>query len=729
MLLNLGAWQRGLAGALLALAVAGCGDAPAPKLPNAAAEVAEYVGSAACAGCHAAQYDAWLGSHHRLAMAVPSLATVVGDFDGAVLQHSAGLAEFSGADGRYAIRTEGPTGETANFEVRYTFGVHPLQQYLLPLPDGRLQASNVAWDAIESRWFHLRPGENIGHEDVLHWTQPSHNWNFMCADCHSTAVTKGYDAKARRYQTRFAEVSVGCEACHGPGSAHAAPPVGKARPALARLRDQQAEINACAPCHSRRGQLADGFAPQRSYFDHYLPVLLDDGLYHADGQILDEVYVHGSFLQSRMHEAGVTCGDCHEPHSAKLRVEGNALCVGCHNEAGHPDFPSLPLGRYDSASHHLHEPGGPGSECVNCHMPTRTYMVIDDRRDHSFRVPRPDLSAATEAPDACTACHQDRDPEWAKRVLEDAFGPPSRDHFGPTFAAARAGLGEAEQPLAAIAEDSEQPAIVRATALSLMAAYDRATSGLALEAALHDAHPLVRIGALRGAARWPPERRWRQSRHLLDDARLAVRTEAALLLAPALNGLAAGERAKLEAGIAEYLEVQAFNADRAEAQTNIGNLHLATDAPAQAETAFKEALRLNAQWVPALVNLADLYRATGRDEQGGDLLLRATKMAPHSPEAALARGLWLVRQSRDAEALPLFAEAVRLAPNGVRYAYVYAVALHSANQSEQALEVADEALARWPKDQQLLRAAFSIARDRNLEEKMAAYRTRLSQPR
>ena len=658
-------------------------------------------------------------------MAVPSPATVVGDFDGAILRHGEGLTEFSKADGRYAIRTEGPAGERASYEVRYTFGVAPLQQYLLPLPGGRLQASNVAWDAVQGRWFHLRPGENVGHDDVLHWTQPSHNWNFMCADCHATAVSKGYDAEARRYETRFAELSVGCEACHGPGSAHAAPSVGNARPALALLGDQQAEINACAPCHSRRSQLADGFGPERSYFDHYSPALLDAGLYHADGQILDEVYVYGSFLQSRMHEAGVTCSDCHDPHSAELPTAGNALCVGCHNEAGRPDFPSLPLGRYDSPGHHLHEPGSPGAECVNCHMPDRTYMVVDDRRDHSFRVPRPDLNAVTNAPDACTGCHRDRAPKWAQAVLEEAFGPPSQDPFGPVFAAARASLGEAERPLAAIGGDAQRPAVVRASALSLMASYDRAVSGLALEAGLRDAHPLVRIGALRGAARWPPERRWRAARHLLGDARLAVRTEAASLLAPALHDLAQKDRPALAAGIAEYLDVQAFNADRPEAQTNIGSLQLAVGAPARAEAAFAEALRLNARWVPALVNLADLYRATGRDEQGGELLLRAIGVAPESSEAALARGLWLVRQGRSDEALPLFAQAARAVPGVARYAYVYVVALHSANQSARALEVADEALGRWPNDQRLLRAAFGIARDLALDDRMAAYRKRL----
>ncbi|MCY4344383.1 MAG: multiheme c-type cytochrome [Gammaproteobacteria bacterium] len=714
-----------MACALLALAAAGCGDAPAPAPPSAPAKAAEYVGSAACASCHEAQHEAWLGSHHQLAMSEPSPATLIGDFDGAVLHHGGGLTAFSKADGRYAIRTEGPTGERASFAVRYTFGFAPLQQYLLPLPDGRLQASNVAWDAVQGRWFHLRPGESIGHDDVLHWSQPSHNWNFMCADCHSTAVSKGYDAKARRYETTFSEVSVGCEACHGPGSAHAVPSAASARPALALPRDQADEINACAPCHSRRSQLAEGFAPQRSYFDHYSPALLDAGLYHADGQMLDEVYVYGSFLQSRMHAAGVTCGDCHEPHSAQLRAEGNALCIGCHNEVGNPNFPSLARGRYDGSQHHLHEPGSPGAQCVNCHMPARTYMVVDERRDHGFKVPRPDLNAATNAPDACTGCHQERDSAWAQAVLEEAFGPPSGDHFGPVFAAARTGIGEAEQPLAAIAGDAEQPAIVRATALSLMANYDRAVSGLALEAGLHDAHPLVRVGALRGAARWPAERRWREARHLLGDARLAVRAQAVPLLAPALNGLVGAGRTKLEAGIAEYLDVQAFNADRAEAQTNIGNLQWAIGAPARAEAAFAEALRLNAHWVPAMLNLADLYRATDRDVEAGTLLLRALSTTPESAEANLAKGLWLVRQGRDSEALVLFAAAVQLAPGVAQHAYVYAVALHSANQPERALEVLEQALSRRPNDQRLLRAAFGIARDLKLEEKAAAYRTRL----
>lgn len=737
---------------LLALAsfLWGCGEAPsknpaaqatgssAKEAPDSRAEMsasphaapAKYVGSEVCGGCHQAEHQAWLGSHHQRAMQAPKPGSVAGDFAGAVFQQGDRLTEFSQADGRYLIRTEGPDGRMARHQVRYAFGVAPLQQYLLPLPGGRLQAFGLAWDRAQGRWFDLHPGAGADPEDPLHWTGLGFNWNHMCADCHSTALVKGYEAETRSYDTSFAELSVGCEACHGPGSDHAAADSDQApRPALAALREPAAQINACAPCHSRRSQLREGFAPHRSYFDHYLPALLDAGLYHADGQILDEVYVYGSFLQSWMHQAGVTCGHCHEPHSAQLLLPGDALCTNCHNEAGRPDFPSLPLGRYDHPQHHLHRAEGPGARCVNCHMPARTYMQIDDRRDHSLRIPRPDLQASTGAPDPCTGCHQERSAGWAAKVLEAAFGPPKAEHFGPVFAAARLGRPQAEAPLAAIAQDRALAPIVRGTALALAAAYAKGASGLALEKGLNDAEPLVRIGALRGAVRWPPERRWRQAKHLLRDELRAVRSEAAPLLAPALNSLPQQGRTALREGLDEYLQVQEFNADRSEAHTNIGNLHVSLGETGPAEAAFETALELNPKWVPALVNLADIYRATGRDDKAGELLQQAADIAPDAPDVLLAKAFWLVRQKRSKEAIPLFSEAYRLAPGNPRYAYAQALALHSVGQSEQALQLLDAALAEHPDNAQLLEAAAGIAMELGTEADENPYLRRLRELR
>lgn len=716
-------WLRALPLAL-AILLWGCGEAPVPSKNPAAP--AKYVGSEVCGGCHQAEHQAWLGSHHQRAMQAPKPGAVAGDFAGAVFQQGDRLTEFSQADGRYLIRTEGPDGRMASHQVRYAFGVAPLQQYLLPLSGGRLQAFGLAWDRAQGRWFDLHPGAGAEPEDPLHWTGLGLNWNQMCADCHSTALVKGYEAETRSYDTSFAELSVGCEACHGPGSIHAVADSAQApRPPLAALRAPAAQINACAPCHSRRSQLREGFAPHRSYFDHYLPALLDAGLYHADGQILDEVYVYGSFLQSRMHQAGVTCGHCHEPHSAQLLLPGDALCTNCHNEAGRPDFPSLPLGRYDHPQHHLHRAEGPGARCVNCHMPARTYMQIDDRRDHSLRIPRPDLQASTGAPDPCTGCHQERSAGWAAKVLEAAFGPPKAEHFGPVFAAARLGRPQAETPLAAIAQDRALAPIVRGTALALAAAYAKGASGLALEKGLNDAEPLVRIGALRGAVRWPPERRWRQAKHLLRDELLAVRSEAAPLLASALNGLPQQGRTALRGGLDEYLQVQEFNADRPEAHTNIGNLHVSLGELGPAEAAFETALKLNPKWVPALVNLADIYRATGRDDEAGELLQQAADVAPDAPDVLLAKAFWLVRQKRSKEAMPLFSEAYRLAPGNPRYAYAQALALHSVGRSEQALQLLDAALAEHPDNAQLLETAAGISMELGLGEDENPYLRRL----
>ena len=176
-----------------------------------------FVGSAGCAACHAKEYAAWQGSQHRAAMQEATEKTVLGNFDGARFSYAGATSTFYKRDGKFFVKTDGPDGKPAGFPVPYTFGVHPLQQYLVELPGGRLQALSIAWDVDKKRWFHLYPNEHVTAEDELHWTRPAQNWNYMCADCHSTALRKNYDVAADRFATRWAEISVGCEACHGPG--------------------------------------------------------------------------------------------------------------------------------------------------------------------------------------------------------------------------------------------------------------------------------------------------------------------------------------------------------------------------------------------------------------------------------------------------------------------------------------------------------------------------------
>jgi tetratricopeptide (TPR) repeat protein len=656
----------------------------------------------------------------------------VGDFTGTRFEYAGVESSFNKKDEGFIVSTDNADGELTNFAVRYTFGLETLQQYLLEGPGGRLQALGVSWDSrpVEqggARWFHLHPDEKVDHNDVLHWTRPSANWNYMCADCHSTALQKNYDPISRSYDTKFAEVSVGCEACHGQGARHAAWARGEIDgPSIVPLTTQAEQLNNCAPCHSRRSQLAERLVPGVNLFDYYLPALLDEGLYHPDGQILDEVYVYGSFAQSKMHERGVMCTNCHEPHSARLKIAGNGTCTQCHNAAGRPDFPTLPKADFDNPAHHFHEADTAGAQCVACHMADKTYMVVDARRDHSFRVPRPDLSVSLGVPNACNDCHQDKSPQWADEAITGWYGERRAAHFGPVLADARRGEPSAETALVAISQDAQQPAIVRATALSQMAGYGLHVSSAALEQGLRDEHPLVRIGALRGAQRWPPERRWRATRRLLDDERLAVRVEAVRGLISAVSALPQDAQQSLRPYLQKYLLTLAYNADVAEGQSNIASVHLALgDVPA-AEAALQASLELNPQWVPAMVNLADVYRATGRDARGGELLDTALQLMPDAPDVLLAKALWLVRQGQTQSGLPLLEQAWRTVPENPRYAYVYVVALHSVGRSAEALQVADQTLARR-RSEELLQAAFSIARDANLPDKMRAYEETLRQ--
>ena len=714
---------RVLAIGLAIALVAGCHkDATRAAEPSAVAE-SHYVGSEACGKCHASEFDKWRASQHRLAMQVADGTSVLGNFDNAVFEYAGTESKFTHAAARYSVTTDGADGALQTFPIGFTFGVFPLQQYLIDIGAGRLQALGIAWDsrtkdAGGQRWYHLYPNEAVKAHDVLHWTQPSQSWNRMCADCHSTAVVKGYDASTRSYHTTYQELSVGCEACHGPGSRHAVD--GKAPLAKAN------QIDVCAPCHSRRSQLADGYRPGLPLLDYYLPSLLETSQYFGDGQMQDEVYVYGSFVQSKMFQHGVQCSDCHEPHGATLRADGNALCTRCHSPTPPPNFPTLQAKNYDAVDHLMHAPGSAGSRCIDCHMPARTYMGIDVRHDHTFRAPRPDLAVRFGVMDACAACHADRGSEWASRAIAEHFGAERRPHFGATLAAGAAQLFDAEPDLAKLAEDPNSPAMARARALVLLGSYRRGYSSDAVKAGLKDADPLVNLGAIRSVERVEPVLRLRYLLPLLDAPVRAVRIEAARASAGALRGpLAEADAARIHKGLAEYEAVQQYNADWPDAHTNLAIVRAEAGDIAGAEQAYRDAMALEPQWVPAAVNLADLYRATGRDGEGGAILEAALERAPDGAELHYAHALWLTRAHRSADALVEYRRAAALAPTDVRYAYAYGLALAGANKPREALLELERGHALAVDDADLLEALASLNHQFGDQARAAQYAQRL----
>ena len=718
--------------ALFALA-AGCGAEP-DSVSSAGSEEPRFVGGAVCAECHAAEAERWQGSHHDRAMQEASNETVLGRFDGATFEHFGSETTFTRRGEDFVVRTEGPEGELAAYEVAYTFGVKPLQQYLLRFPRGRLQALDIAWDtrpAAEGgqRWFHLRPEQRIEPGDPLHWTGLAQSWNAMCAECHSTNLVERYDPEMDRYAPTWSELDVSCEACHGPGSRHAAEPThalpvelrndgawrfeeGAPIAQRAPPRTSRTELETCAPCHSRRSLAAPDAEPGTPFLDAHVPALLEEGLYHADGQILDEVYVWGSFVQSRMHAAGVACSDCHEPHALEIE-NADAACATCHRPAV-----------FAARAHHRHEPGGRGSSCVDCHMPARVYMGVDARRDHSFRVPRPDLSEELGVPNACGDCHGERGAAWAAAAVARWWpdGRSGKPHFGSVLEAGRRGLAGAEGALAALARSAADPAIARATALHLLRRPVGPAGRAAIAASVRDPDPLVRLAAAGAAEALPPPGRLDAAKPLLADPVRTVRLEAARVLADAPGELLSPteERARTRA-LDAYRAALVAHADRPEALVSLGTLHARRGEADEARRAYEAALRRAPFFVPASVNLADLLRATGNDEEGRPVLERALERVPDSADAHHALGLLHARAGRHDEAAAALGRAAELAPGSARYAYAHGLALHAAGERPRALAVLRDAHERHPGDRDVLVALATLSRDAGAGDAALAY--------
>ena len=631
---------------------------------------ATFVGREVCRPCHEAAFTSWQGSDHDLAMDMATAETVRGDFDNVVFTSKGVTSSFFMRDGKFFVNTEGPDGELADFEITHTFGHEPLQQYLVPFPGGRLQCLSIAWDADLEEWFDLNPDTVIPPDDWLHWTRAAQNWNGMCAECHSTNLLKNFDASSNTYNTTWSEIDVSCEACHGPGSEHVAwadiQPM--ARPDLpdyglvVRTGDitSQEQVDLCAPCHSRRSELGDWDHSTTALLDSHLPSVLDEGLYHADGQILDEVYVWGSFTQSKMYANDVRCTDCHDAHSMKLLFEGNDLCLQCHRADA-----------YDTSEHHFHKKiheGEPsdGALCIKCHMPEQPYMVIDERADHSLRVPRPDLSQTLGTPNACSqgGCHDDRPLSWSVDAFTKWYGQAKKPHYGPTLAAGREGRPEALDDLVRLAGDELYPAIVRATALSLLGRYPGEESTRAFAVALADPEPLLRHTAVNSFVASSPEELVELVAPLLFDPMRAVRLQAAVQLADAPDQLLKPyQREALADTLAEYRKAMEHSLDFAFAGHNLGNLAARLGDAAEAERYYRAAVSIDDLFYPAKANLAVLLNARGQNDEAEALLRSILEAYPEQHDVAYSLGLLLAEMGRYTEAESYLARAAAGMPD------------------------------------------------------------------
>ncbi len=651
-----------------------------PAQPGAAA----FVGSKGCVACHQTEFDKWRGSHHDLAMDVATEETVLGDFENQSFTdpYNSVTSLFYREKGAFMVETEGPDGEMGRFEITHVFGVYPLQQYLVPFPGGRLQCLNIAWDSRDSRWYRLPPYEVEDSQDWLHWTKGGQTWNGMCAECHSTRLQKGFDIENNSYSTRWFEIDVGCEACHGPGSSHitwaekpalARPPLDNYGLVVASGNDAKSgQITTCAPCHSRRFQLGDNDHGPGDLLDKMVPTLLEDGLYYPDGQILEEVYVYGSFTQSKMYMKGVVCSDCHDIHSLELHRKGNDLCLQCHRGE-----------EYDTEKHHFHkrEHEGKPSEgylCVKCHMPGRTYMGVDYRPDHSLRIPRPDLSLKIESPNSCSAqgCHDNKPAAWSAEHYTKWYGEKRKPHYGEIFAGARKRNPESGKELVKLVNDGLSPVIVRATALSLLNGYPGDESEATFQRALQDPEGLLRYTAIRSMGPVSQQTLLSLIAPKLYDELKAVRMEAAVRLAAIPeSSLRRDDRDAFKQALAEYRQAMLYNADFAPQRYNLGNLAISQGDSETGISLFEQALQIDELFFPAKVNLAMELNRRGDNDRAAKLLREAFNQNPQHYEIAYSLGLLLAEMDNLSAAARYLGQAADGMPWYSRARYNQALAL------------------------------------------------------
>lgn len=698
---------------------------------------AEYVGRESCRECHELQHELFHNSDHDLAMDVANAETVLGDFNNSTFSHLGVTSRFFKKGDDYYVHTEGPGGVMQDYKISYTFGVRPLQQYLIPFPGGAYQCLPIAWDTRPEeeggqRWFHLYGDERIAPDDILYWTRTTQNWNYMCSECHSTNLRKNYDYETKTYNTIWDEIDVSCEACHGPGSTHvdwawkveegASPDIYPDMGLVVRLKDTDNAtwvfdpdsttarrsvprksdelVQMCARCHSRRSVLTEAYYHGGSLLETHWPSLLEEELYFADGQILDEVYVYGSFLQSKMYKAGVVCKDCHEPHSGKVYVDGNALCYRCHMAPA-----------YGGRDHHFHDPADEGASCVECHMHERTYMVVDPRRDHSIRIPRPDLSDKLGTPNACNQCHPDKSTEWATRYLKEWYGQDLLDtpHYGEAFWAGRQSYPEALPELIRLARNRDNAPMVRATAISLTGNYSDPSVLQLVGTTINDPDPLIRYASLSVAQYAPDQSVVNMIINSLNDTTKLVRIMAANALSRFnLENIPESKKELYNDRLDEYVASLMINADHPGTHVNFGNLYLNQGDLASAEASYMEAIEIEPGLVTAYINLADLYRRTNRDTEGEQILRSALEQYPGLSAVNYSLGLLLIRKGDQEAAMDYLEKAATTSPEVAQYSYVYGIGLNSRGKPEEAIGFLETALEKHPYNRDILYTLTTI---------------------
>ena len=641
---------------------------------NFHAEAPNYVGSNNCISCHQEAYSTWKGSHHDLAMQEANDSTVIGDFNNVKIEIDGVKYNFFKSNGDFLVSITELDNTKAEYKITYAFGITPLQQYLVDFGDGKKQVLRATWDSVKNVWYHQYKGDQIEPHDWLHWTRGAQNWNTMCAECHSTNLKKNYDTDADAYHTVYDEINVACESCHGPANNHVnwanTNPEG-AHTYILSGEGQEQQMNACTPCHARRVKLTPNLKPGETFENQYMLQNITSNFYHGDGQIDDEDYVYASFKQSKMYSEGVTCTDCHNPHSLKLRFEGNRLCTQCHIEKD-----------YDTERHHFHESNTESSLCVNCHMTGKNYMGDDFRRDHSFRVPRPDQSVEYGTPNACTGCHQDKTDTWAEQTIVNWYGPDRANHFSDALLISnKLNISIDERTmLDRFINDLRYPDIARATVIENLP-YQTQESFNSLFIALNDSSPSVRYNALLKFRGLPPEmRRSTAVKYMNDSIRLVRIGAAQLVMDIDINEFEAKDAAGIEAAKGELENMLFSNTDFSTGRMQLGDYFMQTNDINNAIKHYEVALKMDSLLIPVYSNLATAYSLTKQMDKAESTLKTWARINPELGRPHYLMALLYFEMGKNDAGVEALETAIKKDPNDTRSRYNLATYYYQDNK-------------------------------------------------
>lgn len=679
---------------------------------------AAYAGSASCQECHAEAYKLWAHSNHGLAERLPTTNLDQTAFEPARnIGPRSQPARVHGKAGNYSLTTVGLSRTQEFFQVERIIGHDPLRQMLLPFPGGRWQATELAWDPHANEWFNVYGTEDRQPGEWGHWTGRGMNWNTMCATCHNTRLRKNYDVTNDVFRTTMAERSVGCESCHGPMKAHnewqyAHKGKDLKDPTIKKLsRDQM--FDTCAACHSRRGEITGDPKPGDSFFDHHLLSTVDESdLFYPDGQVRDEDYEVSAFMGSRMFHKGVRCMDCHDFHSAKVKLPGNMMCLSCHSP-GQTNAPVInpvthsrhkvfgydtngTMLSFDLGDYHPKTIKETGGECVNCHMPQTYYMQRHLRHDHGFTIPDPLLTKQFGIPNACNRCHKDKSTDWALEYVEQWYGDKMNRPYrqrAQIIARGKQGDEAARAELLKMLQTDEQD-YWRAVAANMLERWAAEPEVAAILAArLSDTNALVRqsivqtLGAL-GESLSPEVRAAIQAR--LDDPSRNVRVVAA-------HTLAATVELNSRAG-SELQHMLQHNADQPAGQMQLGTLALARGDTTNALRHFQTATKWDAYSPGIRHETAIVLSQMGRPREALAELQAAVRLAPRDVEFRFKLALAWNELGDSRKVLTELEEAVKLDPRHARAQYNLGLARNAAGNSIGAIQALLAAESAAPRD-------------------------------